>query len=638
MIALALLSGSSATSAVPSARAADLHIGQALVLPPAGRSTRRSGTIDNVELAIVRGEWKPPTSQPTTQPGEPTWRAIQPDKDGDYNDRALVGGWCYLPVDSPDDRVVLMTARGDSLVYVNGEPRGGDIYSDGYMTLPVQLHKGTNDFLFTCARGSLRVTFAPPRSQVMFNNADVTSGDVSTDSPTTIGVVVINATAQPVKPIIGGDGKNCEKLGPQIVPAMSLRKIAIDVTEPAIHDKAVLNLTLQAGDLNDATTIGFSKPGGFQKKTFISNIDNSVQYYTVVPATQPSAAKRATVLSLHGAAVEATNQASAYSPKSWCDIVCPTNRRPYGFDWEDWGRLDAIEVLDRFQDENAATRDPSRVYLTGHSMGGHGVWSVASIFPDKFAAIGPSAGWLSFDSYADRRAGTGPATSPATTVSTQPTVAELFKRGTLPSDTPQLMPNLANTGVYALHGIDDDNVPIAQARMGMQILDAFNHDHQLFEKPGVGHWWDDSDEPGAACVDWPPMFDFFARHRLPAMEEVRDIDFRTANPGINGTCFWATIEQQIEPGKMSSIKLHWDALRNLFTGTTKNVEVFSIDFKLTQRPVEIEVDGMKVVGGGFDWNFSMTPLAMLVKRWLETRLVDDALCRLQQAGEPHRSV
>lgn len=25
---------------------------------------------------------------------------------------------------------------------------------------------------------------------------------------------------------------------------------------------------------------------------------------------------------------------------------CPTNRRPYGFDWEDWGRMDALEVLE----------------------------------------------------------------------------------------------------------------------------------------------------------------------------------------------------------------------------------------------------------------------------------------------------
>jgi len=32
-------------------------------------------------------------------------------------------------------------------------------------------------------------------------------------------------------------------------------------------------------------------------------------------------------------------------------------------------------------------------------MGGHGAWQIGSLYPDRFAAIGPSAGWLSFDSY-----------------------------------------------------------------------------------------------------------------------------------------------------------------------------------------------------------------------------------------------
>jgi predicted peptidase len=50
---------------------------------------------------------------------------------------------------------------------------------------------------------------------------------------------------------------------------------------------------------------------------------------------------------------------------------------------------------------NAVTRDykidPSRIYLTGHSLGGFGTWLVASSRPEKFAALaavsgGPPAG------------------------------------------------------------------------------------------------------------------------------------------------------------------------------------------------------------------------------------------------------
>lgn len=37
--------------------------------------------------------------------------------------------------------------------------------------------------------------------------------------------------------------------------------------------------------------------------------------------------------------------------------------------------------------------DPSRVYLSGVSLGGRGVWSVAAARPELFAAIAPVAGW-----------------------------------------------------------------------------------------------------------------------------------------------------------------------------------------------------------------------------------------------------
>ena len=95
------------------------------------------------------------------------------------------------------------------------------------------------------------------------------------------------------------------------------------------------------------------------------------------------------MLSLHGASVKALNQVNAYGQKDWCHIVAPTNRRPYGFDWEDWGRMDALEVLDLAREQLGT--DPQRTYLTGHSMGGHGAWHLGVTYPDRFAAVGPSA-------------------------------------------------------------------------------------------------------------------------------------------------------------------------------------------------------------------------------------------------------
>lgn len=129
-------------------------------------------------------------------------------------------------------------------------------------------------------------------------------------------------------------------------------------------------------------------------------IDGSVQYYAVLPAQKvlKDAPPPARVLTLHGAGVEAIGQVDAYSPKTWATLVAPTNRRPVGFNWEDWGRLDALEVLELARKQWRT--DPYRVYLTGHSMGGHSTWQVGLTHPDRFAVIAPSAGWVSIWTYA----------------------------------------------------------------------------------------------------------------------------------------------------------------------------------------------------------------------------------------------
>src|SRR5207248_4783492 len=92
-----------------------------------------------------------------------------------------------------------------------------------------------------------------------------------------------------------------------------------------------------------------------------------------------------------------------------------------------------------------------------------------------------------------------------------------------PGDTLALVRNLAATGVYVLHGDADDNVPVAQARSMRKELAEFHPDFAYHEQPGAGHWW------GNACVDWPPVFEFFARRERPERAAVRRVSFRTAN-------------------------------------------------------------------------------------------------------------
>jgi poly(3-hydroxybutyrate) depolymerase len=376
------------------------------------------------------------------------------------------------------------------------------------------------------------------------------------------------------------------------LPPCSTRKAGFRLKGPAAAtpgDCAVTVALMRKGQERPADTARLSlrvrRPEQTRKHTFRSAIDGGVQYYAVNPA-QPvgeHAGPAALFLTLHGAAVEAIGQADAYSAKSWGHLVAPTNRRPYGFDWEDWGRLDALEVLGLAQE--SLHTDPARTYLTGHSMGGHGVWHLGAVFPDRFAAIGPSAGWVSMWSYAG-------AARPD-----KPTPAEeLLLRAAAPSDTLALVKNYAHGGVYVLHGSADDNVPVEQARQMKEHLAGFHRDFVYHEQAGAGHWWDASDEPGADCVDWAPMFDFFAHHVIPANEAVREVDFTTVSPGVSAWSHWAAVEAQLKPMRPSTIHIRHDPWRRRFVGSTDNVARLALDLRHVRpgEPLTVELDGQKI--------------------------------------------
>ena len=71
-------------------------------------------------------------------------------------------------------------------------------------------------------------------------------------------------------------------------------------------------------------------------------------------------------------------------------------------------------------------------------------------------------------------------------------------------------------------------------------LEPFPYDLHYFEQPKGGHWWSNTDEPGAACVDWAPMFDLFAHRVIPRKDQVRvrpiDLDDETVG-GIDGATY-----------------------------------------------------------------------------------------------------
>jgi dienelactone hydrolase len=459
--------------------------------------------------------------------------------------------------------------------------------------------------LFRTARGRFKARLTRPKTSAFLNTGDRTAPDLIVGEPvdTLAAIVVANATESWREDLVItaklADGTATDTPVPALLP-LSIRKVGFRLkgAPPQAEGNCVIELELRRKPPGSpgrkegwetldtgAITLRVRQPGQTHKRTFRSAIDGSVQYYAIVPARNGEADSKTTrpglVLTLHGASVEALGQAEAYAAKSGLHIVAPTNRRPYGFDWEDWGRLDAIEVLDLA--ERTLGTDPLRTYLTGHSMGGHGTWHMGVSFPDRFAAIAPSAGWISMWSYAG-----------ATRVESPDPVARLLARAAAASDTLTLVRNTSRLGVYVLHGDADDNVPVGQARQMRKVLGEFHPDFAYHEQPGAEHWW------GAKCVDWPPLFQFLQERTRPAADAVRRVDFVTASPSVSARAHWATVEEQLRAFAPSSIHLTVDPERLRFRGTTENVGRLTLDVGKalgdlkTDRPFVVELDGQTI--------------------------------------------
>jgi predicted peptidase len=118
---------------------------------------------------------------------------------------------------------------------------------------------------------------------------------------------------------------------------------------------------------------------------------------------------------------------------------------PNGEFWTDTESL--IVLLDKIEKEYAV--DLSRVYLTGHSMGGFGTWYLAYKYPDRFAAIAPMSAPFVVTAWADR---------------------------------------LKKMPIWAFHGSDDNLVPIGGPKDLIAALRALGNDVRFTVLPGRDHF------------------------------------------------------------------------------------------------------------------------------------------------------
>ena len=551
-----------------------------------------------------------------------SWQALAADSVGRFIQRrggrggggggfGFGGGYLYLEYTSTKEESVLLHVQGDASLFFNGEPHAGDPYGSGWLYIPVRLKKGVNE-LYIRPGGPVKASLIFPDKPIQLNTEDPTMPVVvagASENASLLGaVVVLNSSAGVLKggrmrTVIGG--KTVETDLPE-VPAMSSRKVSFSFDASMVTGKGkyecMLTL-LEKGRVLDEKKIVVEgvEAGDHYSVTFVSGIDGSLQYYAVTPQTKSgavvnspmgpdgpppagtvfapntsyvagrapdgaaSSAGPALFLSVRGAGVEAIGQARAYQSKDWGTLVAATNRRPRGFNWEDWGRLDAMEVLTlakaRFHP------DERYIYLTGHSMGGHGTWFLGATYPDKWAAIGACSGYPTLKDY-----GSHDGVIPDSAVSP---VEQTLLRASNQSDVIKLATNYKPVGVYILHGDADQVVPVKYARQMRKVLGDFHTDLSYHEVPGAEHWY------GNQSVDWKPLFDFFKWHSRHPDSLVNDIDFTTSNPGISASFRWACIQQQGRPLEYSRMQLHRElrvtgASGASVWGNTDNIEVLSL--------------------------------------------------------------
>ncbi|MFH2009189.1 MAG: prolyl oligopeptidase family serine peptidase [bacterium] len=400
-------------------------------------------------------------------------------------------------------------ARADSVYYLftnNRSRQSGDIYHSRSTRIPVGTDEGTNLVVaLNYARSNAaEIELWSTNAELVFNDRDVTAPDFieGLSDEQWLGIATLHlgrssalhVSAQVVEDAtFEASSVLYDSLAPDTVTQLSfLLRPKAPFTQGGQRWPATLRIESPSFEraYEAQVEVGTVAAGSRYRQTRRSQVDGSTQYHAVMPPTDVQPGQTyGLILSLHGAGVEASGQAASYSPKDWAYLVAPTNRRRFGFDWEEWGRLDALEALGHA----SATLpiDPERTHLTGHSMGGHGTWNVGVHNAGRFGVIAPSAGWISFELYAGPDHPDG-----------------LIGRARGHSQTLDFVDNFRDNQIYIIHGDADDNVPVSHARQMFQTLGPIVTDLDYHEEPGAGHWWDlDPNEEGADCVDWEPMIE-----------------------------------------------------------------------------------------------------------------------------------
>lgn len=217
----------------------------------------------------------------------------------------------------------------------------------------------------------------------------------------------------------------------------------------------------------------FAMRRGEFKKAYLSTVDNTLQPYQVfVPSSYDKSKQFPLIIALHGMGGDENSYFSAYgqgafkteAEKHGYVVACPKGRKPASMYVGD-AEKDVMDVLAEVR--RAYNVDPDRIYLTGHSMGGFGTWSVAMNHPDVFAALAPVSGG---------------------------------------NDNPSNMSKIAHIPQIIVHGDDDHTVAVERSRVMVAMGKKLGAEIKYIEVPGGDHG-------SVVAPNFPAVFEWFDAHK-----------------------------------------------------------------------------------------------------------------------------
>ncbi|KAJ7756820.1 hypothetical protein DFH07DRAFT_473596 [Mycena maculata] len=282
------------------------------------------------------------------------------------------------------------------------------------------------------------------------------------------------------------------------------------------------------------------------------------------------------ILCLHGAGVDIAQSfwidSLPRQPHSW--LVTPSGRTPWGLDWhgpsakDAWGSVDALVAIiaanAAWHTRKLAPQTP--VVLMGHSNGGQGAWYLAARFPDRVLGVVPAAAYIKSQAYVSLLMS-------RSAHFIDPAARAILESSLTPDDNDLFLSNLADTPVLAVHGGNDDNVPVWHSREIVSVLETWNDDANVTFREDARqlHWY-----PTVLKNDQVQAFlDAVLQSSSLPRPRSKSFTLTVAVPSESGSLHGWKIERLTVPGRLGRLTVQAFG-DNRLRIVTSNVDRFSV--------------------------------------------------------------